>query len=145
MKQPGNDDDHSFLTATDVINALSCTSMPPYIFITCCLINQAHVLIHLFISSFEGKRPLRGRWHAWQQSNIHTALEVLKWLGAGRIHLVQAIVQWRATVNSIPNVRVPRGLAISWGHAVAWSVKVLCYKPGGRGFYSLCHWIFRPT
>jgi membrane-associated PAP2 superfamily phosphatase len=31
------------------------------------------------------------------------------------------------------------------GHAVAWLVEALCYKPEGRGFDSRHHWIFQLT
>jgi hypothetical protein len=32
---------------------------------------------------------------------------------------------------------------LSRGHAVAWLVETLCYKPEGRGFDSRCRWIFQ--
>jgi hypothetical protein len=60
----------------------------------------------VFVGRSEGKRPLgrpRRRW----EDNIKMDLREIGNEGANWIQLAQDMVQWRACVNTVMNLRVP--------------------------------------
>jgi hypothetical protein len=54
----------------------------------------------------EGKRPLRGPRHRWD--NIKMDLKGIGIDGANWTQLAQDMVQWRACVNTVMNLRIPQ-------------------------------------
>jgi hypothetical protein len=54
----------------------------------------------------EGKRPL-GRPRLRWKDNIKINLRETKWGGMDWINLAQDMEQWRASVNTVMNLRVP--------------------------------------
>jgi hypothetical protein len=60
----------------------------------------------------EGKRPLGGRRHIWED-NIRMDLKEIWWEGLDGIHLAQDTNQWRALVNTVMDFRVHKRQEIS--------------------------------
>jgi hypothetical protein len=67
---------------------------------------EGRAVYRILVGRPEGKRPLgrpRRRW----EDNIKLDLREIGIDGANWIHLAQDMVQWRAFVNTMMNVRVP--------------------------------------
>jgi hypothetical protein len=64
----------------------------------------------ILVGKPEGKRPLRRPRRRWVD-NIKMDLRNIGWDGVNWIELAQDRNQWRALVNTVMNLRVPK---ISW-------------------------------
>jgi hypothetical protein len=60
----------------------------------------------IFMEEPEGKRLLGRRRRRWMD-NIKMDLREIEWDGMGWIDLLQDRDQWRATVNTVMNIRAP--------------------------------------
>jgi len=73
----------------------------------------------ILMGKSEGKKPLRRPRHTWVD-NIRLDLREIGWEGVDWMHLTQDRGQWRASVNTLMNLRVPQKRGNSW--LVVWLV-----------------------
>jgi hypothetical protein len=70
------------------------------------LMGEGRVVYRVLVGRPEGKRPLGGLRHRWED-NIKLDLWEIGIDGANWIQLAQDRVQWRVFVNTVMNLQVP--------------------------------------
>jgi hypothetical protein len=67
---------------------------------------RGEVYTWFLVGKPEGKRPLGGPWHRWED-NIKMDLQEVECWGMDWIELAQYRDRWRALLNAVINLRVP--------------------------------------
>jgi hypothetical protein len=99
-----NDELHSLYSSPNIVRVIKSRKMRSVGHVAC--MGEGRGVYRIFVGRPEGKRPLGRPRHKWED-NIKMDLREIGIDGANLIQLAQDVVQWRACVNTVMNLRVP--------------------------------------
>jgi hypothetical protein len=99
-----NDELHSLYSSPNIVRVIKSRKMRWVGHVS--RMGEGRGVYRVLVGRSEGKRPLRGPRHRWDD-NIKMDLREIGIGGANWIWLAQDRVQWQAFVNTVMNLQVP--------------------------------------